>query len=273
MSVLPSMPQSELRLFEKAAVPLLEAVNRRPGITKAIHATLGKLNGKAILVGLRHLLQPHNLAVLDAISAPNGLILVSNHRSFMDMFVISSYVTFRTKLMTSLFFPVRHNFFYTNPLGVLVNFAASGGTMWPPVFRDERRRVLNPVGFQQMAAALGPGVVVGLHPEGKRSKDPDPYTFLPLKPGLGLLLKEVSADVRVLPCFITGLSSDIAAEFGRNRKPAGQRGAPIRIHFGQALVAGELRKQTQDAAALTELVFAQVRQLAEQDRQLPAQVL
>lgn len=267
------MPVRELRAFEKAAVPLLEAFNGHPVFARTAHATLGKLNGLGILYGFRHILQPQGLERLEQLRAPKGLILVSNHRSFFDMFAISSYVTHRTKLMTSLLFPVRHSFFYTNPLGVLINFAASGGTMWPPVFRDGRRRVLNPIGFKQMAAALGPGVVIGIHPEGKRGKGADPYTFLPLKPGLGMLLREVDPEVCVLPVFITGLSNNATAELARNRRRPGQRGEPIRLHFGQALVAGELGAETDDAAALTERVFDSVRQLASQDHAMPVVAL
>lgn len=270
MPPLPPMPRDQLRGVEKVAVPLVEFFHRHPVLVRGGHATLGKFNGNLILHGLANLLQPHGLDHLLQLEAPAGLILVSNHRSFLDMYVISSYVTHRTKLMRALFFPVRSNFFYTHPLGPIVNIAASGATMWPPVFRDERKRALNPVGFRQMAAALGDGVVVGIHPEGTRGKGPDPYEFLPLKPGLGLLVAEVNPQVKILPAFITGMSSSVAKEFGRNWKPAGQRGEPIRVHFGPAFTAGDLRQDGADAAAVTERVFARIRELAEDDRRLVA---
>ncbi|MBM4344539.1 MAG: 1-acyl-sn-glycerol-3-phosphate acyltransferase [Deltaproteobacteria bacterium] len=267
MSDIPPMPRDQLRGFERIAVPFIEGINRRPRVVRAIHATLGKVNGATILVGLRHLLAPRGLEHLDRLAAPKGLVLVSNHRSFFDMYVISAYVTHHTPLMKALLFPVRANFFYTHPLGALVNFAASGAVMWPPVFRDERKRLLNAVGFRQMAAALGPGVVIGIHPEGTRGKGRDPYTYLPVKPGLGMLVAEVDPEVRILPVFIAGMSSSFQREFGRNLRPKGQRGEPIRVRFGAALRAGDLQAQGLDAAQATEVVFQRVRELGEFDRQ------
>lgn len=261
------MPRDQLRGFEKIAVPLIEGVNSRPRVVRAIHATLGKFNGMTILVGLGHLLQPRGLEHLKDLQAPKGMVMVSNHRSFFDMYVISAYVTHNTPLMQALLFPVRSNFFYTHPLGALVNFAASGAVMWPPVFRDDRKRQLNAVGFRQMAAALGPGVVIGIHPEGTRGKGPNPYEYLPVKPGLGMLIAQVDPDVQVLPVFIAGMSSSFRGEFGRNLRPAGQRGEPIRVRFGAAIRAGDLQQQGLDAAQATQAVFEQVRALGELDRQ------
>ncbi|MSQ82634.1 MAG: 1-acyl-sn-glycerol-3-phosphate acyltransferase [Myxococcales bacterium] len=266
MHAFPTMPRQELRGIEKWAVPLMEAVHQRPLLIRVLHSTVGKFNGGLFMVGMHNLLEPHGLDHLHAIDAPKGVILASNHRSFFDMFVISSYVTARTNLMKSLLFPVRSNFFYTHPLGPIINLAASGGTMWPPVFRDERKRTLNAVGFAQMAAALCSGVVVGIHPEGTRGKSSNPYEYLPVKSGLGQLIAHVDPQVRILPCFICGMTSSLRNEFGRNLLPAGKRGEPIRVWFGEGLVAGELQALDLDAQATTQAVFAQVKALGELDR-------
>ena len=55
------MPRDQLRGFEKIAVPLVEGINSRPRVVRAIHATLGKFNGMTILVGMGNLLQPRGL--------------------------------------------------------------------------------------------------------------------------------------------------------------------------------------------------------------------
>lgn len=266
MATLSPMPRDQLRGFERIAVPVMEAINARPPVRRAIHATLGQVNGQTILWLTGRLLDVRGMDTLQRLQAPKGLIVVANHRSFFDFYFISSVITRRTPLMREVTFPVRSPFFYDNPLGLVLNIAVSGATMWPPVFRDERRRTLNPTGLQQVSASLDEGVVMGIHPEGTRNKNPDPHSFLPLKPGLGQLLEVLDPAVVLLPCFIVGASSSVLREVGRNFKPASRRGDPIRIRFGSPQTAAELLAQSRDPAALTELAFAQVRELCEADR-------
>lgn len=258
------MDRQHLRGFERVSVPVMEHINSRPAMRTLLHASVGAFNAAWIeattgpmwrLSGLEHALQ---------LQAPRGLILVSNHRSFFDMFVIGTVLKRRTRLLKHVTFPVRSEFFYTHPLGLLLNVSISGASMWPPVFRDERRRTLNPTGWQQLATTLGPGAVVGMHPEGTRGKGPDPYAFLPLKPGLGQLLDACDPEVRVLPAFIAGLSNDIVREVRRGLLPSAQRGEPIRIRFGAPVRAAEVHGLEPGVA--TEQVFAPIRELAEQDR-------
>nr|HMS42454.1 1-acyl-sn-glycerol-3-phosphate acyltransferase [Pyrinomonadaceae bacterium] len=49
------------------------------------------------------------------------MLLVANHRSFFDMYVVSSVIFRQTRRPVKLFFPVRAKFFYTNPVGWFVN--------------------------------------------------------------------------------------------------------------------------------------------------------
>lgn len=266
MPQLPPMPRPQLRGFERIAVPVMEAINASTPIRRALHRTNGKLNAAWIDYALANLVQPHGLEAVQHMTAPQGIILVSNHRSFFDMYVISTLICRRTKLMDEVMYPVRSPFFYDHPLGLAVNLAVAGASMWPPVFRDDRRRVLNPIGFEQMAASLGSGVVMGIHPEGTRCQDPDPYTYLPTKPGLGQLLQVCQGEVRVLPCFITGMSSSVQREVSRNFHKKGQRGEPIRVWFGQPIRAADATAGLTDPAAITERVFAEVRALGELDR-------
>ena len=261
---MPPMPRHLLRGFERISVPLLEATNRLPWLRRVLHFVSGWLNAALIHAMTARRWQISGLDALQTLDAPGGIILVSNHRSFFDMFAISTILKFRTRLLTRVAYPVRSSFFYTNPVGVLLNYVIAGASMWPPLFRDDRRRVLNPVGMQQVACTLGKGAVIGMHPEGTRSHHSSPYEFLPRKPGLGQLLAVCAPDVVVLPVFIHGLSSDFVLEFRRGRDLPSQ---PIKVYFGAPLCVADLKAQAQkDPLATTEMVFEHVRRLAELEK-------
>jgi len=160
---------------------------------------------------------------------------------------------------------VRSNFFYDSALGVLVNLAISGGAMWPPVFRDDRRGALNPVGLDQIARVLAmPGAVVGIHPEGTRGKHPDPYTFLPARPGLGELVQTLPEDVVIVPLFVLGLKNAFVGQLLSNFGVGAAD--PVRIRFGAPLTVAAARALGGDAAHISRALFERVSALAEADR-------
>ncbi len=261
----PTFDPARLRGFEPMAVRALDAINLRLGLKERLNAPINGFNAWWIWRSMSPITEVDGTEHVLSLQAPKGLVLVSNHRSFFDMYVCSSWLVRHTSLARRFYFPVRSEFFYDNPLGVLLNLGISAGSMWPPVFRDDARRNMNPVGMAQLAAVLGDGAVVGVHPEGRRGKGDDPYTFLPIKPGLGRLLAACHDDVTVLPYFINGLGNDFAGEILRGRRPEGQRGEQVRITFGTPMTAAEARAG-RDAMATTEHVFDQVRELAERDR-------
>ena len=265
----PSFPKRSLRGFERFAVRLMHGLNTNAGIKDlgypfmwyAVHGYVNLCAGR--------LYEPHHLERVHQLKAPKGLILVSNHRSFFDMYVTSDLLYGQAPhLMRRLFFPVRKDFFYDSPLGLFLNLTVSGGSMWPPIWRDERRRELNPVGFEQIAAVLDEGTVIGIHPEGKRSTLEDPWTQLDAKPGLGRLLRVCDPEVVVLPYFVLGLSNDVRVLISRNFRAPGQRGEPVRIRFGQPLKAGELLEQATgpDPLEISAPVMQEIARLAEEDR-------
>ena len=59
------------------------------------------------------------------------LLLVANHRSFFDMYVVSSVIFRQTKRPVTLYFPVRAKFFYTSPIGWFVNLVMGWWAMYP----------------------------------------------------------------------------------------------------------------------------------------------
>lgn len=153
---------------------------------------------------------------------PKGVLFVSNHRSFFDLYSLLLAVFMGPVPWSKrLYFPVRSNFFYDSPLGIAVNVLAAGGAMYPPIFRQTERRALNDAALDKMIAFLQEyGSIVGMHPEGTRGKGPDPYEFLPAQPGVGKLA--LLARPTVLPLFINGIGNnflaDVRANLGREAR-------------------------------------------------------
>lgn len=169
---------------------------------------------------------------LMALRPETGVLLVSNHRSFFDQYamLLACYMG-PVHWAKRLFFPVRSNFFYDQPLGVLVNAAVAGGAMYPPIYRQTERRALNDEALDKMVELLrAPGNVLGMHPEGTRGKGPDPYQFLPAQPGVGkvaLLGKPV-----VIPAFIHGLGNNVLEDIRSNFRASARRDHAVITVFG-----------------------------------------
>jgi 1-acyl-sn-glycerol-3-phosphate acyltransferase len=173
------------------------------------------------------------MEALNEVPTDAPLLLVSNHRTFFDLFIGMTALRTATKnrLGNPCSFPVRSPFFYDNPLGILINIIAAGGSMYPPVFRDERKTRLNAEGMNAMRLLLSqPGLCFGLHPEGHRSKLEDPFQLAPLKRGVGHLISQADPSMVVLPMFMSGLTNDL----GRELKQAISRrtAQPIYIRWG-----------------------------------------
>lgn len=167
------------------------------------------------------------------------VLLVANHRSFFDFYVISAIIFWKTTLSKRIVFPVRANFFYDNPIGPVLNAAMSAMAMFPPILRDRHRLAFNRYSLQRCLEELEkPGTVMGLHPEGTRNKGDDPYGLLPAQPGVGKIALETSAPV--IPVFIHGLSNNLIVEWRRNWLTAKERN-PITVMFGTPIDFGDLR--------------------------------
>lgn len=265
MSSAPLLPRDRLRPVERLAVTVLDGVNLRDGVKDFIQWGVRAFSARWIRIATKNLVTLRGLEHVRDLRPPRGVILVSNHRSFFDMYATCAYLYRDSSFLRRLYFPVRSTFWYENVLGLLVNLGISGGAMWPPIFRDARRTTLNPLGLDQMRWVLSrPGAVLGIHPEGTRGKGDDPYELLPAKPGLGELVATADDDVLIVPFFVIGLQNDfvgqIASNFGLGPR------TPFRIRFGAPLSAAEARAMGDSPAAVSKAVFARVAALAEEDR-------
>lgn len=176
---------------------------------------------------------------LEAVGPDDSVILVANHRSLFDFYVVSAMVYWRTRLPRRVLFPVRAKFFYDHPAGTALNFLIANMAMFPPVVRDPRRRAFNRYAVARCIAELSqPGTVVGLHPEGTRNTGDDPYAFLPAQPGVGQIVL-AAKRARVFPVFLHGLTNDVLVELVDNwTRP---REHPIDIWFGPEIGFDDLR--------------------------------
>jgi len=183
----------------------------------------------------------HGEENLAPLTDQDRLIIVSNHRSFFDFYVIGPVLYTRTRLSKHILFPVRAPFFYDRWVGGLVNLWMAGFFMFPPIMRSKERRDFNNYALQRMIAELErPGQLLGIHPEGTRNKGDDPYEFLPTQPGVGQVLLG-APDVRALPVFIIGLSNSMKTELKRTWWS--KEDHPIHIYFGAPIEFDDLRKE------------------------------
>lgn len=162
-----------------------------------------------------------------------SVLLVANHTSFFDFFIITYILYKRTKLSKNIFFPTRSTFFYDHPLGPAVNLSMSAMRMFPPIMREGSKRAFNMWAIDRCVAELRtPGTIVGIHPEGTRNKSGDPYTFLPAQPGAGKVALEAS-EIPTIPVFVTGMGNSLPREFVKNWVPGAK--TPIDVWFGDPI--------------------------------------
>ena len=197
------------------------------------------------------------------------LVLVANHRSFFDMYTVSSVVFRRTSRPIYLYFPVRAKFFYDNPVGWFVNLVMGWWAMYPPFFRETkeaRKRAFDKFSVRELVrlCSVGRGHVIGFHPEGKRNLDPDPYKFLPAQPGIGKVVYE--ARPQVVPVFIGGLINDLPRQVLGNWTG----GEKVRIWFGEPVDLSkfyEKRDSIRTHKEIADFLMTRIADLGERDRE------
>jgi 1-acyl-sn-glycerol-3-phosphate acyltransferase len=210
-----------------------------PGpVDRAVRFCQRHIGAEWITTVTRNLLHVHGLERLPPFDPGKSYICASNHRSFFDLYVITGYLV-KNGLPHRLVFPVRSDFFYDSPLGLLVNGLMSFLAMYPPIFRDRARAALNLVGLDELAWMLRRGgTFLGMHPEGTRGRGDDPYEMLPAQSGVGRLIHKSGAAV--LPVFVNGLLNDLPRQVTSNYDGTG---VPVHIVFGAPLDYGEIASQ------------------------------
>ena len=175
---------------------------------------------------------------LDTLTEETSAILVANHRSFFDFFVISWATVTRSRLTRRILFPVRHEFFYDRWLGGFLNMVMTGMAMFPPIVRGKAHVRFNRFAIDRLVQELSSQpTFVGIHPEGKRNTG-DPSHLLPAQPGVGKLVLDAEA-AHVIPVFVLGMGNNLALETWRNWTCPDRY--PIHICFGDDIDFTDLR--------------------------------
>jgi 1-acyl-sn-glycerol-3-phosphate acyltransferase len=225
-----------------------------------------------IHISTYNLMRVYGLENLEAVSKDRPILLVANHRSFFDMYVVSTTLFRHTRWRKALFFPVRGRFFYQSLAGMFVNLVMGWWSMYPPFFASgenplPEKREFDKYSFRRLKQLCreGAGNVIGFHPEGTRNKSADPYSYLRPQPGVGKLIKD--ANPQVVPVFIAGLGNNLPRQVLGNWFG----GELIRIHFGRQLDLSEFiarKDHVRTYKEISEFVMSKIAELGDADRDL-----
>src|SRR6266699_769990 len=215
-----------------------------------------------------NLMLVYGLENLELVSRNRPILLVANHRSFFDMYVVSTTLFRRTKWRKQLFFPVRGRFFYQSITGMFVNLIMGWWSMYPPFFAagdTPAKRDFDKYSIRRLAQLCreGPGNVIGFHPEGTRNLNNDPYSYLRAQPGVGKLIKD--ANPQVVPVFIAGLRNNLSKQVLGNWFG----GEKVRIHFGPEIDLSEFmtkKDHVRTYKEIAEFIMIKISKLGEEDR-------
>lgn len=221
-----------------------------------------------IYLATYNLMNVFGVANVENTDPDRPLLLVANHRSFFDLYTVSSILFRRTKRPVRLFFPVRGRFFYDNLVGWFVNFVMGWFSMYPPFFREERdaaKREFDKFSMRRLIqiCSAGRGHVIGFHPEGKRNLAGGPYDFLQAQPGIGKVI--YASRPQVVPVFVAGLGNDLPKQIVGNWSG----GEKVRIWFGEPIDLSEYYEKKDRLRTHKEIadhLMTRIAELGEKDR-------
>src|ERR1044072_674215 len=109
-----------LSRFERLVFRFIRRMNQ--GSWKRLWTWCQKIFGAGwIHLSTYNLMRVHGLENVAAASRDQPILLAANHRSFFDMYTVSTVLFRETAWRKQLFFPVRGRFFYDSVLGLFVN--------------------------------------------------------------------------------------------------------------------------------------------------------
>jgi len=283
-NTLESKQKTEFTKKESALLPTTEELSVLSGMEKVGFRLADRMNRGAwkrfwtfcqrhigslwIKIATYNLMNVFGLENIEQTDVRKPLLLVANHRSFFDMYTVSSVLFRQTTRPIKLFFPVRAKFFYDSPVGWFVNFIMGWFSMFPPFFREDReikKRAFDKFSMRRLIeiCSRGEAHVIGFHPEGKRNLSEDAYSFLPAQPGIGKVI--MASHPQIVPIFIAGLGNDLPKQILGNWRG----GEKIRIHFGKPIDLSEFyekRDSLRTHKEIADFLMVKIGELAEEDK-------
>ncbi len=213
----------------------------------------------------------YNIDRLSKYGKDSKIILVSNHRSLFDNFIIITQIFNHFKnIPRRTIFPVRSNFWYDSVQGLLTNIIGSGIAMFPPIFRQNDKKIFNNYAISLISQKLAnkKGLVVGVHPEGTRNKDTDLYSVLEPKQGVGKIALSSPAAI-VIPVFIHNASCSVMTEIKRNY--CKKNNSKISIIYGNPVELEDLKQKPLNQQSYKEVAsrcMDEIKKLAEEMKKI-----
>jgi len=237
-----------LTLIERAALRIGRLANRGPVGKRIQYYYHYWVNRTWVREAVGRRVYVDNIESVTSLRPDCGLLMAANHRSFYDQWINMLALYDRGgNHFWKIYFPVRSNFFYDDPLGMAVNTVVAAWSMFPPIYRDSAKADLTREALDRVNEFLGdPTAIVGVHPEGKRSKGLDPYELLPAQPGIGQMI--LQGKPIVIPFFINGVGNKPREVIGNTQRPGARRDNPIIVVYGKPVDYSDLATKSPRAA-------------------------
>ena len=249
--------------LERVQIKFIRSTFEFDALSSAVAFSQRQVGSRWITAVTGNLRRVYGLDRLPKFDPEQSYICIANHRSFFDMYTVTSHLVRAGLLPHRLVFPVRSQFFYDTVPGFFVNGAMSFFAMYPPIFRERKRLHLNLTSLNEVERLLArKGVFVGIHPEGTRGLGPDPYTLLPAQAGVGRVIQ--AAKVTVIPVFVNGLINDFTGQIRSNFDRSGE---PVNIVFGRPIDFGGLLDKPSTPKVHKEIAEAALSEVAKLGRE------
>jgi 1-acyl-sn-glycerol-3-phosphate acyltransferase len=276
LAVLPARPdlvalgQERLGPIERGVLGFVRRTFEPGRVDRAIRWLQRRIGSTWIHHCTKHLRHVYGFERLPRFEPGRSYILVANHRSFFDLYVVMGQLV-RQGLKHRIVFPVRASFFYTGLLGLFVNGVMSFFAMYPPIFRERKQAPLNLACLDELTWLLKQGgMFAGMHPEGTRNRTDDTLALLPAQSGVGRVIHATRATV--IPVFVNGLINDLPRQVKSNFDGTGQR---IVVVFGEPVDFGGLleeRPSPRASQAIADRALDAIRELGLEERRLRAEL-
>ncbi|MCG8606501.1 1-acyl-sn-glycerol-3-phosphate acyltransferase [bacterium] len=251
---------------------MLDNLNGSPGMRRVL-TKIGSVWGTFYVeLGTSRIVRHHGFENFSKIDQNRGVLLVANHRTFYDLFVITARLFRLFGAHHNIYFPVRSTFFYDNFLGLPVNLFTALGGMYPPIIRDKKRRSWNKFATDLMVELLKKSEnMIGFHPEGTRNRGPDPYNLLRAKPGCGELIYR--AQPNVVPVFLQGFPSRFWVLLRKNLNKSRAKKPIVHMVMGEPMdFSEELEREANMKTYLhiSQKVMHRIEELSREEKEIRA---